>query len=372
MGIDEITAFREGRPDVPAYDPAVKARLRARLLQAEPERAVSGARRGGAGFGARPGFGGVRLGGLRGRWATAGALTAALAVGITVVQTVGVGGGGGGNSAPRLIGPVANAEELADDAARKAAAGGEGTPRPGQWAYVKAVYAQTQEGGGAALFGKPRKLRTEETWRRVDDKRFAVYENGELKVAAVTKYQPTYPYLLSLPSEPAALLARVYKEVDAETARHSAPPDASTGRLSKRTLEKLKEAKTAKPVAPTAEQRNMRAFQVVAGYMERAVLPPRLRAAMYGAMARIPGVRYEARASDITGRPGVTLYRVEEGYLRDEVLIDPKTYAYMGFRAIAVKERKGVPGLLDVREGQILGWSALQRAVLVNGPGKRA
>ncbi|MGI5207051.1 hypothetical protein ACQEU6_36440 [Spirillospora sp. CA-108201] len=76
------------------------------------------------------------------------------------------------------------------------------------------------------------------------------------------------------------------------------------------------------------------------------------------------------RPADLGRRRGVTLYRVEDGYLRSEIFIDPKTYAYLGFRVIAVKDRRE-PGLLPVKQGQITGWGALTVSSFVPKPGGR-
>ena len=64
------------------------------------------------------------------------------------------------------------------------------------------------------------------------------------------------------------------------------------------------------------------------------------------------------------------LYRVENGYLRSEIIIDPKTYGYLGFRTIVVKDHRE-PGLLPVKQGQITGWGALMTASFVAKPGSR-
>jgi hypothetical protein len=125
-----------------------------------------------------------------------------------------------------------------------------------------------------------------------------------------------------------------------------------------------------KPRPPTAEERDSRAFELISLWMRDAVLPPRTEAAMYGAAAAIPGVRYEARAADLGRRPGVTLYRVADGYLRSEIIVDPKTYSYLGFRAIAVQDHRE-EGLRPVKRGQIIGWGSLMTATFVTKPGAR-
>ncbi|REE97742.1 CU044_5270 family protein [Thermomonospora umbrina] len=345
--MDDLQRLRDRHDALPAPDPAAMAEARSRLhdhMRAMP----SPGRR------FRPVWG-LGLAG-----ATAGALLLATTIGTPGTDT------DTRPESPRLR-PVANAQDLAHNAAILAA-GTNDTFKPAQWAYVKTVYARVQEGGGRPLFGRPKGLRTDEKWRRTDDRGFAVIENGRLKVADISKYEPTYRSLLSLPTEPVDLLAAVYKQVDA--GNRSPLPTDTTG-MSDKTRKKYEEARRHQPAQMTPEERNTRAFQLIERSMRDAALPARLRAAMYGALAKIPGVRYEARASDIAERPGVTLYRIQNGHLRDEILIQPKTYAYMGFRSIAVRDHTE-RGLLPVTKGQIIGWGGVLAATLVDKPGRRS
>ena len=109
---------------------------------------------------------------------------------------------------------------------------------------------------------------------------------------------------------------------------------------------------------------------MIAMGMRDAALPPRLRAAMYGAMAKIPGVRYEARSADLLKRRGITLYHVLDGYLRDEIFVNPKTYAYLGYRTIVVKDHKDGP-FATMKKGEIHNWDALIKAAVVDKAGQR-
>jgi hypothetical protein len=344
MSPDEITTFREARPAATPYDPGARARLRARLV----DEATAAPRA-------------HQLRRVRRRIVTVGALTTALVVGITVVQNVDLSGGPAGGSTtpgelrtPLLLGPVANAEDLAHAAAVQAAAEPDTRPRPDQWSYAKSVLADSSQGSGGSLFGPPDRRVTVERWSRVDGKQSAIIDKGRLQIRNLSAMEQSgsprsdYPYLLSLPDDSDALLDQVYKVVDSEGGQK-----------------------------PADEARASRAFQIIDVFMRDSALPLKLRAAMYGALAKIPGVRYEAKAADIQGRPGVTLYRIEEGYLRSEIMVNPKTYEYMGFRFIAIKNHvsQGTDerGAQDVtKKGQILGWGGLLKATIVDRAGQRA
>ncbi|GAA3219610.1 hypothetical protein GCM10020216_029940 [Nonomuraea helvata] len=64
-------------------------------------------------------------------------------------------------------------------------------------------------------------------------------------------------------------------------------------------------------------------------------MPPAQEAAVYRAMAKIPGVTVNPDAVDVDGRPAVAVARVEDGWVSHELLLDRSTYAYLGERAIA-------------------------------------
>lgn len=60
------------------------------------------------------------------------------------------------------------------------------------------------------------------------------------------------------------------------------------------------------------------------------------------------------------------------GYLREQIVINPKTYAYMGYIDIAVRAHSstGLDGTAHFRKGQILGWQALLGSGIVQRPGQ--
>ncbi|MDR8413137.1 hypothetical protein MTP10_30945 [Nonomuraea sp. 3-1Str] len=269
--------------------------------------------------------------------------------------------------------PVASARDLAGNAAVLASDEPEWSAGPTQWGYVKSLRAQTRVDGREWLRGEPAVTNTREQWRQLDDKAFATVEKGKLKIFKGSEFEVTYPYLLALPTDADQLLARIYETIDAENARNRASVLRSTQERAESRGKTPEEAKrlAEKSVPPlTRVQRDRWAFQLIAMGMGDAALPPRLRAAMYGAMAEIPGVRYEAKSSDLLKRRGITLYHVLDGYLRDEIFIDPKTYEYLGYRTIVVKDHKDGP-FGTMKKGEIHNWDALIKAAVVDEAGQR-
>ncbi|GAA4635733.1 hypothetical protein GCM10023196_082370 [Actinoallomurus vinaceus] len=275
-----------------------------------------------------------------------GALAVTIAAGVTVAQNLGGVDENGHRRTgiPGLpAGPVASAAELAHRATVKAASEPTWNPRPDQWTYVKEMLATSSAGTAGSLAGRPDRRITAERWIRVDGMQRAARENGgRLESRPTTPMDRSavprtdYTYLRSLPTDPKALLALVYKES-----------------------------------ASFPLSRDTAAFTVIQDLIRNSVLPPKLRAALYGALAAIPGVHFAKDVTDVAGRHGVALYRIDEGYLRTDVIIDPTTYAYLGHRAIAVKDHTstGGDGTAHFAKGQILGWSAQLATAIVDRQG---
>ncbi|MFG2003764.1 CU044_5270 family protein [Spirillospora sp. NPDC048911] len=334
MSDDEITIFRDARPEVPPYEPAAKARARARLLDARAQRS-------------RRSFRLPRLTSAQGLLAV-GAATAVLVAGPTLlIKNLGKDDGPGRPGRSQVFGAGAAKDDR---------------PRPGQWSYTKHLDASSSKGTGGALFGPPDVRSIRESWRSVDGKQTAFMEKGKLKTramngverrsgggtsqAVVNSSPPSdYPYLLSLPAEPAALLAEIGRIIDKEYGREK----------------------------PTAGQRTARTFEIMEIFLRDAALPLKQRSAMYGALRTLPGVKFEQKAADIAGRRGVTFYIIEEGYLRRETMFDPVTFQYLGFRAIAIRDHvnKALDGERLYKKGHILGWSGLIKVGFVDKPGQR-
>ncbi|WP_131738141.1 CU044_5270 family protein [Actinomadura roseirufa] len=329
--MSELNTLRRMRASLAEPEPvrlaAVRSQVTARFDEREPR--------------ARLPRMGVRL-------VAVGALAVTIAAGVTVAQNLGDVDENGHRrtGVPGLpAGPVASAGELAHRAALKAATEPAWNPRPDQWTYVKEMFATSSAGTAGFLAGRPDGRITVERWLKVDGMRRATKANGgRLESVPTTPMERSavprsdYAYLRSLPTDPKALLALVYQR---------------SGR------------------APLG--RDAAAFSAIQVLMSRSVLPPKLRAALYGALAAIPGVRLDKDVTDAAGRHGVALYRIDEGYLRTDVIIDPATYAYLGHRAIAVNDHAstGTEGTSRSKKGQILGWSAQLATAIVDRSGAR-
>ncbi|MBO2458347.1 CU044_5270 family protein [Actinomadura violacea] len=269
-------------------------------------------------------------------WGVGLAAAAAAAVVAATVVANGGGEGGGGGTAPLRLRTVASAQDLAGNAALVAAAGPDASPGPRQWGYLKTLALRTATDGSPWFRPGDRKVTsTTEVWSRADDWGYADFQHGKLKLHKGSEREVDYRAVLALPRDPARLLAGVYRAAGGET---------------------------------TAE-RNTNAFMYIEASMRDSAVPAKLRAAMYGALAKVPGVGYEATAHDLAGRKGVTLYRLQGDYLRDEIFIDPKTYEYLGARAIAVKDHKAEGE--DMKKGDIITWYSNLATGVVDQAGQR-
>ncbi|HEX6675144.1 MAG TPA: CU044_5270 family protein [Actinomycetes bacterium] len=240
-----------------------------------------------------------------------GALALALAAGVTVVENL---GGTDPHGRPRSIVPglsgtqVANAAEALERAAVFAETRAALTPRPNQWIFTKERVSFLTPG--------PNKGHVNYGWGRVDGKGTAFLdENGKLRFRPAIKPptgrharklppEPwTYPALTKLPTDPHALLRWVRKS--------SGGSDWAA-----------------------------EAFDQFTAILRRGgLVPPKLEAAVFRAMARLPGVRL-SQGPAVEGHATLAVGRTN-GSLYEGVLLDRKTFAYRGERTKLVKEDVG-------------------------------
>lgn len=311
--------------------------------------------------------------GIQRRLVAAGAITAAAAAAAALVTAVVVGhdqpargrtpAATGSPKPPTAAapGPAATAAQLVAYATRAAAAGPVFDPQPHQWIYTRVLQAASSAGGGGYLFGAPNERVTVTSWQRVDGLEVAYLRHGKLVISQsslprtahgkVTDLvaaplgwpSASYPYLDSLPTNPARLTALIKANLKAE---HN-------------------------PIGADGEG-NVGVFNAIQALMQNVVLPPRLLAGLYGVLARDPAVRFERSVTDIAGRTGAGFYTVQEGYLKKEIVINPRTYAYMGYQDVAIRAHTSVG--LDMtshfHKGQVLGWEARLQAGIVRRAGQ--
>jgi hypothetical protein len=247
-------------------------------------------------------------------------------------------------------GVARTAAQLVDYATKAAAAGPAFHPRPHQWIYMRELVATSTAGQTGYLHGPPNRRTTTQTWMRVDGRAQAFLQHGKLIINKLPPGSPMvepagwpsghYSYYLSLPTSPAKLKAVILANIKAQ---HYVLGPGNVG-----------------------------VFNAVQALLRNVVLPPRLRAGLYGVLAGLADVRFDRHVRDLAGQRGVGLYTIQDRYLKDEIVINPRTYAYMGTLDVAVRAHTstGLDGTLHVHKGQVLGWSALVRSGIVNRAGQ--
>src|SRR5262249_35667099 len=144
--------------------------------------------------------------------------------------------------------------------------------------------------------------------------------------------------LPSLPSDPDKLLTAIYREV--ERNRGLVPGES-------------------------LDQRAFNLMALVAGEL----LPADVHAALYTAIAKLPGVTVVQDATDAARRRGVALAR-DDGGIRIELILDKATYQYLGRRVVVTRDHHILPGNGGpvLRAGQLLSWTAQLSVAVVDAP----
>lgn len=297
------------------------------------------------------------------RLVAVGALATAVAVGVTFVQT---SGGTDKSGRPRSVlpgipaGPVANAEQALDRAATAADARRFTPPRPDQWIYTELRTRSTAKESGVVT-GGPYKTYVRDYWERGDGKKSARMVNGRLEIydeiLGRTSPPSDYPSLAALPTDPDALLRWVQAE-------NTEGPGVVPGKVG--------------GAKPRSSQDYQMAFETLNTILRDSLLPPWTEAAIFRAMKKIPGVTLVDKAADAAGRPAIALGMIIEGWLHEEVMLDPKSYAYLGERVISIKghEMRGVgsnPNVVTgyVKKGILQNLTVRTAVGIVDRPGRR-
>jgi hypothetical protein len=254
-----------------------------------------------------------------------GAIAAAVAVGAVIALQGGPahpaakGGSAGASADPRGL-------QLASYATQAAAS----APawQPSQWVYSDILRPEA--------WPKPGATNPTITWTQVDGDHFAYLEDGNLVIndeGPLTSVPPVfwsnvtagdmYSYLLSLPTNPAALRAVIVNNLEA----------AQEQRL--KVLQKSDATAAQKRLLGAALGfGNSAVFTAISVTLQDYVLPPKLLAAVYVVLAEDPVVHFDKSVTDNAGQTGVGFYTVN-GSSKSEIMINPSTYAYMGHDSVS-------------------------------------
>lgn len=279
-----------------------------------------------------------------------GAVIAAGVVAAAAVSAIEVHGTATAPTPPRASeAQVRLAAEVLHAAAGSVASQPATRPAPHQWIYTSFI----ARGIGQAA-------ETDEGWTRFDGRQTAYVQNGRLVVhtSPVAPSGSGYPMgayqaLASLPSSPSALLGAVDRAVMANPAS-VAPPGGS-------------------PIGHHQTRRQLE-FQFLTQLLWQAAqaAPARAEAAVYRALATIPGVRAQRGITDAVGRPAIALSDVGD---EQQLLLDPRTYKVIGLRTISdgtwpVNVMAKGPGP-TYPSGTVIESDAWVMIALVSGPGER-
>ena len=312
---DDLTTLRDCF-DAPDALPAARAFARAALLEraaAETDAAV-------VQLAAAPARSRSRRIGRR--VAAVGAAAAVMATAFTVLENVGGTGRDGRPEAivPGLSVPAANAAQVLERAATASAAKPEFiAPRDDQWIYT----AERMTGSD----GEPM---TQQRWARADGGAHAwIDEAGKLQIQTMERPSDHparrgilegYPLVASLPTDPAALRQWAYDR---------AHENWSNGPNS------------------TSEEEIFLFFNHI---LRGNVVPPELEAAIFNVISDLPGLTIQN--VEMFGSPAIAV-GYESDWLHDEILLDPRTYQYVGERATVTRDATIDPEKAGNATGQV-------------------
>jgi hypothetical protein len=221
---------------------------------------------------------------------------------------------------------------------------------------------------------------THERWVRVDGRKYVNAVNNDLREARVSdisreqrlrasamwprcppgkreqlaRVRPAvglgrfFPNPATVPTDPDGLLVAIYQLVE--------DPDCSPIR---------------------GDNVQDRAFTMI-DVLLQTVQPAEVRASLYQALAKIPGVRVVHSATDAAGRRGVGFtraasieFRGSSDWLRLEIILDNDTYRYLGARYVVTRDHV-IPDIGDRhRKGEVLISRAQLALAVVDTPCQR-
>ncbi|GLZ79946.1 hypothetical protein Afil01_47530 [Actinorhabdospora filicis] len=261
------------------------------------------------------------------RWVLAGAALAVVAaVGAGVVTLA----GGAKDPAPEVAAPpMSEVAHIFESAAAHAQAAVFTPPRPDQWLYIE---DQSHNTGPISRAKGMRPEVNSRNWFKADGTQWASSENGEpIHVQAVSHDRVTwpkadYPSLVSLPTDPAVLLAKLKADQAASV--------------------------VGTPIG--IGDADAAAYRTIIGLMGNYLPPPDVTAALLRAAALIPGVTQEP--VEVEGRQLIALgLLVAQDGVIDQLLLEPGSYAVVGARELYPADAT-IPfgdSTIEVKKGEV-------------------
>ncbi|WP_430783729.1 CU044_5270 family protein [Actinoplanes sp. G11-F43] len=105
-------------------------------------------------------------------------------------------------------------------------------------------------------------------------------------------------------------------------------------------------------------------FVAATDLLTEVYVPPAVQAAIFEALATVPGAQVQEGGTDLAGRPGIAVGHVLDG-ARYDLIFDAGDYHYLGKREVLVEAYRDVPA------GTVNGQSARIRVAVVDRPGDR-
>jgi hypothetical protein len=245
-------------------------------------------------------------------------------------------------------------------------------PGPHQWVYTKGLRV---ESGGAKPF-------THEHWIRVDGTKSVNQHQNDPRAAharkVVRERSQQFPWSRSSRCPPGKReqLQRIRPAVGLGRffPNPSAVPTDPDGLLA--AVYQLVENPDCAPIL-VGDTVQDRAFKLIDAMLQ-TVMPAEVHAALYRALAKIPGVTVAHGATDAAGRRGVAFVRAasiewpgSSRWLRLEIILDRDTYRYLGARYVVTRNHV-IPDNGDrFRKGQVLLSTAQLALAVVDAPCQR-
>ncbi|MEU6380089.1 CU044_5270 family protein [Streptomyces sp. NPDC046909] len=243
---------------------------------------------------------------------------------------------------PPVVHPSPGVTQVLEDAALAAEHQDVPKVRDDQFTYIKSKVAWgiSERTCKIATAGP---LQTRENWKSVDGRREGLLRDtgvGTLPIQPDPDSEDVYRSWENLPTDPDKMLAWLYEHKGGEG--HS---DAYF------------------------------AFKEATGLVLESILPPKVSAALYRAVAKIPGVVLVKDSVDAVGRHGTAVGFVDEkGANRQELIFNSKTWLPLGIRDVVLKDAKTNPGEVCngvIKAGSVQATTAVLERAVVDKKGER-